>query len=64
MNWSNWTTYMNSVVDFFFSLFPRIWDLIFSSPLLGVPVLLMIISMVFGVVVKFIGALRSDKKED
>lgn len=63
MTWANWTTYAKDVFDFFLSLFPAIFNLIMPTPLLGVPVILLIVTLILGTVVKFIGAIKSSNDE-
>lgn len=64
MDWSNWVTHSNEVLDFFLSLVPRILDLAMSTPIIGVPIILMIIGLILGLVIRFVGALGSKNKSE
>lgn len=61
INWSNWTTYANDVLTWFIGLFPVVFDAMMANPLVGVPVILVIVGMVLNLVLKFVGALGSNR---
>ena len=63
MTWANWTTYANAVVSWVLGLFPQLLSVIMENPVLGVPVILVIVSLVFRLVLQFAGAFGSNKKE-
>ena len=64
MTWTNWTTYLNSVLDFFLGLFPTFLNLIMSNPLLGVPVIISIVGLCLGLVVQFLGVFKPSGKSE
>ena len=63
MNWSNWTTYANSVITWVLGLIPQLVGAIMDNPLLGVPVILLIVGLVFRLVLNFVGSFGSNKSE-
>lgn len=64
MDWSNWATYVGQVADFFFGLFPTVFNLIVASPITGVPVLILVIGLVLKLVLNFVGSLGTKRKEE
>ena len=63
MNWTNWTTYANSVLTWFLGLFPTILGSLMDNPVIGVPIILVIIAMVVNLVLRFVGGLGGNKSE-
>ena len=59
MTWSNWTTYASQVLSWVVGLFGTLFEIMMSNPLVGVPVILGIVALVFRLVVIFIGSISA-----
>lgn len=61
MTWQNWPTYATQVLQWVMGLFPQIFEMMMENPIIGVPVLLGIVVIVFRLVSVFIGSIGANK---